>query len=185
MFRLAAAAAVAALVALVLGGRALLAEEGRVDIGSAATESLGHLTREIDNATARAGEAAKVPAWVERGNALCRAEQVELDALARPSSVEELAVYLRRAIRIAAHYEALFARLRLPAGYRDELARLNRMSLAGRKLLRRMLAAAERNDTAGVLDAAEDGIALARLANPIVRKLGLDECALSPTGLAA
>lgn len=184
MFRL-AAVAVAALLALVLGGRMLLADEGRAEIADPAEASFRGVTKELRKATARSQAATRTPAWVEQGNALCRSEEIELDMLPQPRTLDELVRYLRRAIRIADHYEPRFRRLRVPADKRDELALLNGVSRQGRAILVEMLQAAERGDTAGVLHAADDAIALARRANPLVRRLGLNECALAPTGLAA
>jgi hypothetical protein len=178
-------AAAAALVALLALGRVVLADDGPERAAALAETGIRGTAVVLQDATAGATKANRKPAWVRRGNALCRQEKAELETLPRPTSVEQFVPYLREAIAIGRRYERKFRTIPVPRASRAEMARLNRLSANGWAILDRMLAAAERGDSTGVLDAADDAIALARRANPTIRKLGFDECAMSTSGLAA
>lgn len=102
--------------------------------------------------------------------------------LGRPRSLDDLVPYLRGALAIAERSKTRFRRIPVPPSARRHVERLNRLSAAGMRLLRGMLRAAERRDTAAVLELAEDAIALAHRASPYVRRLGLDNCALPASG---
>jgi hypothetical protein len=182
MLKLVIAAAVIA--ALAFGGFRVLGNEDSSPARALETPAR-EIAAELQRATARADAAKAKPRWVRQANALCRAERRELEALPRPSSVDEFVPYLRRAIRIAERYEKRALRLPVPASDMRTFVRLNALSARGLELLRKMLRAAERNDTRAVLDRAQDAIALAHEMNPLLRELRLDDCAMPPSGLAA
>jgi hypothetical protein len=135
-------------------------------------------------ANAKADESHAIPRWVRDTNALCRAEKRDLEALARPGTIEDFVPYLRRAIRLAERYHRRFRALEVP--WSDpRIRRIERANARAKRLLRAMLRAAEHRDTSALLDRAEAAIALAEDASPLLRELGLDDCAMPPAGLAA
>jgi hypothetical protein len=180
--KLALAAAVAA--ALVLGGVRLLG--GDPPPARAVDAPAGALAADAGRTTAKAKAKATrpKPRWVRATNALCRAEKRELAQLGRPGTVEDFVPYLRRAIRLAERYHRRFRALDVP--WSDpRVRRIERSNARGERLLRAMLRAAERREASALLDHADDAIALAHEASPLLLELGLDDCAMPPSGLAA
>lgn len=182
MVKLVLAAAVAA--ALVLGGVRLLG--GDPPPARAVDAPAGERAADTGRTTAKAKakETRAKPRWVRATNALCRAEKRELAQLGRPGTVEDFVPYLRRAIRLAERYHRRFRALDVP--WSDpRVRRIERSNARGERLLRAMLRAAERREVSALLDHADDAIALAHEASPLLLELGLDDCAMPPSGLAA
>jgi hypothetical protein len=174
--------AAAVVAALLFGGFRLLDRDASP--ARAVDAPARGIAKEVERATAKANEGREEPRWVREANALCRAEKRELEASERPTTPEEFVPYLRRAIRLAERYHRRFRALDAP--WSDpQLRRLERANARAKELLRAMLRAAERDDTSALLDHAEDAIALAHEMNPLVRDLGLDDCAVPPSGLPA
>jgi hypothetical protein len=174
--------AAALVVALVFAGFRLLG--GEASPARAPETPDREIAADAERPAAKPEESRSEPRWVRAANALCRAEKRELEALGRPGTIDDVAPYLRRTIRLAERYHRRFRGLDLPWSD-SRIRRLERSNTRAMELLGEMLRAAERGDTSALLDGAEDAVALAQEASPLLHELGLDDCAMPASGLPA
>jgi hypothetical protein len=177
-------------LAVVAGAFVLMAvwaswPESPAGIVGRAKDAATGVAKELQGATSKTEAAKTQSPWQRRANALCRKEKRELEALGRPRTLKSYAPYLREAIALSRRYQARFEALAPPRELRAKVAKANDLADDGDALLVAMLRAAERRRPGELLDRAQEAMAFARRVNPLVLELGLTDCALPPTGLAA
>jgi hypothetical protein len=182
--------AVAALVGVAIwSGSKLVDIDRRNDLAAVArsTENrLGEVTRVLRQATANVQGTDEDPAktaWGQQVNGVCSRQSDALRKLGTPATVDEIAVYLDRALPIVRRHHARLGSLPPPEALAGRASRAGRALLKQEGLLAQVRAASRRGDTTGTLQRIEQLRSLARTANPNLIRLGLAECALSSPGI--
>jgi hypothetical protein len=123
--------------------------------------------------------------WVDQMNGACAQREQRLAALTRPAVLDgrALAAHSARILAIHRAYAKRVARVRTPAKFAADLRQIRAFNAAQLQLLQRVGQAAR---SSGVGSAAKEALALRELAgraNPVFLRLGLDRCALRPSGM--
>jgi len=151
------------------------------------TESrLGEVTKVLRQATANvegAGESPAKTAWGQQVNGVCSRQSDALRKLGTPTTVNEIAAYLRRALPIVRRHHAQLGSLPPPDALAGQASKAGRALLKQEALLAEVRTAARRGNTAGTLSRIEQLRSLARAANPNLIRLGLTDCSLSSPGI--
>jgi hypothetical protein len=181
---------VAALAGVAIwAGSKLVDIDRRNDLSAVArsTESrLDEVTRVLRQSTANvegAGESPAEAAWGQRVNGVCSRQSDALRKLGTPTTVNEIAAYLRRALPIVRRHHAQLGSLPPPDALAGQASTAGRALLKQEALLAEVHTAARRGNTAGTLNRIEHLRSLARTANPTLIRLGLTKCALSSPGI--
>ncbi len=182
--------AVAALAGLAIwsGSKLLDADRSR-DLSAVAksTESrLNEVTKVLRQATANVqgtGEDRVEKAWRQSVNGVCARQSEALRKLGTPTTVDEIAAYLKRALPIVRRHHAQLGSLPPPDALAGQANRAGRALLKQEALLTEVRAAASRGNTAATLARIEQLRSLARAANSNLIRLGLTDCALSSPGI--
>jgi hypothetical protein len=123
--------------------------------------------------------------WVDQLDGLCAQREEQLAKLTRPAVLdgEGLAAYSARVLAIHRAHARRVARVRAPKPYAADLRQIRAFSAQQLELLRRVTLAARKG---GVSSAAREALALRDLAgrsNPVFVRLGLNGCAMRPSGM--
>jgi hypothetical protein len=123
--------------------------------------------------------------WVDQLNGICGQREQQLAKLTRPSVLdgEALAAYSARVLAVHRAYAKRVARIRAPKLYAADLRQIRAFNAQQLTILQRVTLAARTN---GVGSAAKDALALRDLAgrsNPVFIRLGLNRCAMRPSGM--
>jgi hypothetical protein len=116
-------------------------------------------------------------------NGVCSRQSDAVRRLGTPATVDEIAVYLNRALPIVRRHHARLGSLPPPNALAGRASRAGRALLKQEALLAEARTAARRGNTTGTLQRIEQLRSLARTANPNLIRLGLTECALSSPGI--
>jgi hypothetical protein len=121
--------------------------------------------------------------WVDQMNGACAQREQRLAALTRPAVLDgrALAAHSARILAIHRAYARRVARVRAPAKFAADLRQIRAFNAGQLQLLQRVGQAAR-----SVGSAAKEALALRELAgraNPVFLRLGLDRCALRPSGI--
>lgn len=180
--------AVTALAGLAIwSGSKLIDIDQRNDLNAVArsTENrLGEVTNVLRQATANAtGEDRTEKAWAQAVNGVCASQSEALGKLGTPTTVDEIATYLKKAVPIGRRYHAQLGALPPPEALVAQASHAGRTLLRQEALLAEVRAAASRQEAAATLAQIGKLRSLARTANPNLVRLGLTECTLSSPGL--
>ena len=187
LLKILGAAALAGLA--IWSGSKLIDIDRRHDLSAASrsTESrLNEVSKVLRQATAYvegAGKSRAETAWGQQVNGVCSRQSEALRKLGTPTTVNEIAAYLGRALPIVRRHHAQLGPLPPPDALAGQASRAGRALLKQEALLAEVRAAARRGNTAGTLTRIEQLRSLARTANPKLIRLGLTECALSSPGI--
>jgi hypothetical protein len=123
--------------------------------------------------------------WVDQMNGACAQREQRLAALTSPAVLDgpALAAHSARVVAIHRAYAKRVARVRAPKLYAADLRQIRAFNTQQLEILQRVTRAARNN---GVGSAAKDALGLRDLAgraNPVFLRLGLDRCALRPSGM--
>jgi hypothetical protein len=123
--------------------------------------------------------------WVDQLNGICGQREQQLAKLGRPSVLDgqALAAYSARVLAIHRAYAKRVARVRAPKPYAADLRQIRAFNSEQLEILQRVTLAARNS---GVGSAAKDALALRDLAgrsNPVFVRLGLNGCAMRPSGM--
>jgi hypothetical protein len=178
--------ALATLALWFIGSRMVDRGQDMSAVAESTETRLNDVANVLRQATANAqgtGSTAADTAWANQANGVCSRQSDAVARLGTPTTVSDIAAYLRKALPIVRRHHAQLGTLPPP----DALA--GQARLAGRTLLKQeaLLAdvhtAARRGNTSATLDRIERLRSLARAANPNLIGLGLTDCALSSPGL--
>jgi hypothetical protein len=178
--------AVAGLAFWIIGSRIVDRGQDLSAVAKSTESRLNEVTNVLQQATTNAQGAGTAPAdtaWVRQANGVCSRQSKALRRLGTPTTVDEIATYLRKALPLVRRYHAQLASLRPPDAFASQASRAGRALLKQAALLADVRAAARRGDTAATLDQIEKLRSLARTANTNLVRLGLTECALPSSGL--
>jgi hypothetical protein len=123
--------------------------------------------------------------WVDQMNGICRQREQQLAKLTRPSVVDgqAFAAYSARVLAIHRAYATRVARVRAPTAHAADLRQIKAFNAQQLELLQRVRLAARNG---GVSSAAREALALRDLAgrsNVVFVRLGLNGCAMRPSGM--
>jgi hypothetical protein len=182
--------AVAALAGLAIwSGSKLVDIDRRNDLSAVArsTENrLNGVTKVLREATANVqgtGEDRVEKAWRQSVNGVCVRQSEALQKLGTPTTVDEIAAYLKHAFPIVRRHHGQLGSLPPPDALAGRASRAGRALLKQEALLAEVRTAASRRNTAATLARIEQLRSLARAANPNLIRLGLTDCALSSPGI--
>jgi len=151
-------------------------------VAQASKDNINSVAGVLRQATANAQRAGSSETWQGKINARCSRDSVTLSRLGSPRNLDEVAVYLGKALRIVRRqHERVVAGL--PADEASAATRARRAFAKQEALLARARRAAARGDTTALLAAVEDLRALARVTNGNLISLGLTECTLPSWGI--
>jgi hypothetical protein len=141
--------------------------------------------REVGKLLEKASKPHPKGRWVDQLNGLCAQREQQLAKLKRPPVVDgqALAAYSARVLAIHRAHAERVANVRAPKAYAADLRRLRAFNAQQLELLQRVRLAAR---SGGVGSAAREALALRELAgrsNPLFVRLGLDGCAMRPSGM--
>jgi hypothetical protein len=182
--------ALAALAGLAIwSGSKLVDIDRRNDLSAVArsTENrLDEVTKVLRQATANVQGTDEDPAetaWGKQVNGVCSRQSDALRKLGTPTTVDEIAAYLSKALPIVRRHHARLGALPPPDALAGQASRVGRALLKQEALLADVRTAARRGNTAGTLNRIEQLRSLARTTNPNLIRLGLTDCALSSPGI--
>jgi hypothetical protein len=144
---------------------------------------LDSVTKVLQQATANVKKRPGDTEWQARVNTICASQSAALRPLGTPSSLDEIAAYLRRALPIVHRHHARLAALPPPDAQAGPASRAGKALLRQEGLAARARAAARRGDSAATLEQVDRLRSLARAANPNLVRMGLAECTLPSWGI--
>jgi len=147
--------------------------------------SPGSSFREVGKLLETASKPHPTGRWIDQMNGACAQREQRLAALTSPAVLDgrALAAHSARVLVIHRAYAERVRRVRAPARYRADLRQIRAFNARQLQVLQRVTQAARNN---GVGSAASEALALRELAgraNPVFLRLGLDRCALRPSGM--
>jgi hypothetical protein len=120
--------------------------------------------------------------WIGRVNAECARRNAQARRLARPRTLDDLAVYADRILEIYRRANGRIASVPAPRRYRGRMQRLERLAEQTEAGLDALAAAARRGDSTAAIARAREVQAVARRASATFTSLGLTECRTSSGG---